>query len=341
MLSIILQTNNTPTSNTPTRSKNVSEIVRGILKHDNPNFDRKDINAYLAQLFGDRFSARPSNNMYHMVREAVEVHDCGVNIRAMARMSLRCEAAADAARDTPAHNARYTLRAGEYRAEAYAYRDRAMARIDKITRDRSFQGVPGAIQIKRLRDVKTSISGDPFLDLKMDDDERSYWQLLKADRTKFWLTRYPENIVGWLWNYRGNINIQETIAVEPFKTFSQMQFAYVCNAMYNYAIGKDTYHEQRVQDASLHVRSMPVAKVTQRQHNIYRRVAGEFNNSFNPGVDSGTYRTYPGVVNVRSLRFLKVMEGSMSEPNGYVDAATDRYRTTASHRHLEANHRGF
>ena len=102
---------------------------------------------------------------------------------------------------------------------------------------------------KRLKDIKIGVSGDPSTNLNVDDKERRYWELTRAGKPAFWDARYAANIVGWLWNYRGNINIniKETIAAEPYKTFSQMGFAYVCDAMNVYVIGRNTFRDQRVQ----------------------------------------------------------------------------------------------
>jgi hypothetical protein len=116
---------------------------------------------------------------------------------------------------------------------------------------------------KRLKDIKIGVSGDPSTNLNVDDNERRYWELTRAGKPAFWAARYAANIVGWLWNYRGNTNIKETVVAQPYKTFSMIEFAYVCDAMYIYVIGRNTFRDRRDQYASVHARSMTVATVTQ------------------------------------------------------------------------------
>jgi hypothetical protein len=49
--------------------------------------------AFLRGVLQNRFGAVGSNNIYHMVQEAVQVHDLGVHVRNMARVAVLCRRA--------------------------------------------------------------------------------------------------------------------------------------------------------------------------------------------------------------------------------------------------------
>lgn len=138
-----------------------------------PKYDRTKIFLYLASLFQKRFGAHETNGMYDMIKEAVEIHDLRVNSESLTRTSLRQRRAA--ATLTQAEGVEISaargLSADKYRAATYDLRDRAIDRINEITRDPSFKGVPGAIQIKRLTEIRDSLSGDPFVGLDANVSE--------------------------------------------------------------------------------------------------------------------------------------------------------------------------
>jgi hypothetical protein len=123
--------------------------------------------------------------MYPLIQEAVEIHDLGVTLRKMARLSLRCGTAAVDPRNTPDESAHYLQRQAKYYDEVFDLRNRPRARLDELMADQKFKGTEnGAIQVKRLKDIKTSISGDPFTDLDMED---LGWELTRTKEPNFWV----------------------------------------------------------------------------------------------------------------------------------------------------------
>ena len=130
-------------------AQNDKEDVKAILPYDNPKYDLKDITLYLASLSGERFTGHTGNLIYHMIQEAVEIHDLGVTLRKMARLSLRCGTAAVNPRNTPCESAHYLQRQTEYYDEVFDSRNRATARIDELMADPKFKGTTnGSIQVK-------------------------------------------------------------------------------------------------------------------------------------------------------------------------------------------------
>jgi hypothetical protein len=137
---------------------NDKEVVKAILLYVNPNYNRKDIALYLACLFGDRFTGRTTNLMYRMIEEAVEIRDLGVTLRSMARLSVRCGIAAVEPCNTPAEGIHYLQRGTEYFDDVFDLRSRATTRLDELMADPKFKSIAnGAIQVKRLKDIKISI----------------------------------------------------------------------------------------------------------------------------------------------------------------------------------------
>jgi hypothetical protein len=164
---------------------NDKENVKAKLLYHNAQYDRKDIALYLASLFGERFTGHTGNFMYPLIQEAVEIHDLGVTLRKMARLSLRCGTAAVDPRNTPDESAHYLQRQAKYYDEVFDLRNRPRARLDELMADQKFKGTEnGAIQVKRLKDIKTSISGDPFTDLDMED---LGWELTRTKEPNFWV----------------------------------------------------------------------------------------------------------------------------------------------------------
>jgi hypothetical protein len=161
------------------------ENVKAKLLYDNAQYDRKDISLYLASLFGERSTGHTGNLMYPLTQEAVEIHDLGVTLRKMARLSLRCGTAAVDPRNTPDESAHYLQRQAKYYVEVFDLRNRPRARLDELMADQKFKGTEnGAIQVKRLKDIKASISGDPFTDLDMED---LGWELTRTKEPNFWV----------------------------------------------------------------------------------------------------------------------------------------------------------
>jgi hypothetical protein len=72
----------------------------------------------LNNMIGDRIGATTANPMYHMVQEAVESYDLGVNLRTMVRMSVR---AATAGRDDTTN---------AWRNAVFDIRSRALSAVD-------------------------------------------------------------------------------------------------------------------------------------------------------------------------------------------------------------------
>jgi hypothetical protein len=257
---------------------------------------------FLSTLFGTSFAAQKSNHIYDMVREAVEVHDLIATLRNMARVSILCKVTALA--ESPEQQARRKRMSEEYKSEVYSIRDRALARLDQRMREVE-GGIPGAIQVKRLRGIRDRVGSDPFVGLEVDleagevEEEPVYWELEMEARKQFWLERYDENIVVWYWDVRGVIDICETVSSEPFMTFSRLEFAHTCDAMFMPIISMNITNDRRVQRANIYSRTVNAGETTRADQRVYRDAVGEFNNILNVDVDDSLHGLLIG--NVKSL----------------------------------------
>jgi hypothetical protein len=84
--------------------------------------------------------------------------------------------------DSPAQQARRTSMADEWKRSVYNLRDRAITRLEENMAQVE-DGIPGAINAKRLRGIRDLLAVDPFVGLEIDaDDEEAnedpaYWEL--------------------------------------------------------------------------------------------------------------------------------------------------------------------
>ncbi|KAM0696492.1 hypothetical protein Q7P36_003740 [Cladosporium allicinum] len=323
---------------------NDKQVVDSILQLEKPRSDQAE---FLSKQFAKRFAARKSNHIYHMVKEAAEVHDLHVTLRNMARVSILCRVAIP--NDSPEQQARRTRIADEWQRSVHSLRGRAITRLEeKMTQVED--GIPGAIQTKRLRDIRDSLALDPFVGLEFDvdadtddaEEDPRYWELNMKDRKQFWLDRYDENVVAWYWEFRGIFDICASITSEPFRTFSRLEFAHTCDTMFTQIVSMDINYERRTQRANVHVRTLDAGKITEADRKAYRKAIGRFNNKFNGDVDDGVLD--PPVGNVRSLSVLKVKVAprSIEQKNGFVDSATTLFAGAAKRRYLaqEGNNNG-
>jgi hypothetical protein len=244
------------------------KVVDSILQLEKPKCNHA---GFLSKQFSTRFAAQKSNHINDMVREAVEVHDLIATLRNVARVSVLCKVTALA--ESPEQQARHKRMSDEYKTEVYSIRDRALARLDQRMGEVE-GGIPGAIQVKRLRGIRDRAGSDPFVGLEVDleagevEEEPVYWELEMEARKQFWLERYDENIVAWYWEFRGVIDICETVSSEPFRIFFQ---ARVCSHLRRHVhVDHQHEHHQRPESPTRkHLRAH-----CQRQRNYQSRPEG-------------------------------------------------------------------
>jgi hypothetical protein len=316
---------------------NDTQAIDSILQLDRPKCNHAQ---FLSKQFAKRFAAQKSNHIYHMVKEAVEVHDLHVTLRNMARVSVLCRVAIPD--DIPEQQARRLRIADEWHSSVHSTRGRAITRLEEKMAQVE-KGIPGAIQAKRLRGMRDRLAVDPFVGLEIDvddddaEEEPVYWELNKEDRKQFWLERYGENVVAWYWDFRGIFDICATVTSEPFRTFSRLEFANACDAMFN-IIGMDVDYERRVQHANVHARTLIGDSITKADEKAYRKTIGRLNNKYNGDVDDGLLD--PPAGKVRSLNVLGVAPRSILVKNGFVDSATEIFAGAAERKYQREGGQG-
>jgi len=284
-----------------------AQFVKSILGTELPRKHK----TYLSNVLRVRLGALPSNPIYHMVQGNVEIHDLEVNIRNLARTAAICTVAVPSETQA-AIDCRQEISA-KYQIAAYELRDRTVARINSQIADLPrLSGTAGVVQSWRLEHLRAHFQVDPFEGLDgTQAPELHYSELTKEDRRAFWLARYEENVVAWYWAFRGAINIRETIAEEPMATYSREEFAHVCDAMWMMVIRK---------------------KAAAASHQAaYHQGCEGFNDFFNDQLPAG-FLVDNGPV--RSLKFIKVMPGSISKPNGYIKSVTMGYTVAVEMNYL-------
>jgi hypothetical protein len=250
-----------------------------------------------------------SNPIYHMVQEAVECHDLGVHIRNLAKTAALYRQAIPG--ETPAEMLVRQNIANEYQRAAFDLRDRALARLDILIADPTFINATGAAQAARLKIIRDHFAVDPFEGLNADDAMKlSYLKLHNNAKKEFWLSRYDENVVAWYWQFRGVMDILETITHEPFRTYSQDEFAHTCDSMWT----------------EMTIRTLDGSIVSTKDQSEYRKAYGVFNRDWNADND-GT---------VSSMGLIRVLQGSFDEKNGYQREVTQRYARAVRHKYLAA-----
>jgi hypothetical protein len=252
-----------------------------------------------------------------MVKENVESFDLGVNIRNLARTAALCRITVPS--ESQAAIGRRQDTASKYQVASYELRDRAIAHINEqiadLRRSTLNLSMAGAVQISRLRSIRSRFQVDPFEDLDVQESsEVHYFERTQDERRALWLARYEMNVVAWYWAFRGVVDIQETIAEEPMATYSREEFSYVCDVMWMVVIGK---------------------KGAAASHQAaYRKVCGGFNDFLDCELDVGLVADGGAV---RSLKFIKVTPHSFSTPNGFTKDVTREY-TSAVERKYRAWH---
>ena len=151
---------------------------------------------------------------------------------------------------------------------------------------------------------------------------------------------------GWYWVFRGVLDIHGTLKGVS-GTYSGLEFAHECNAMFCMFISRGIERERRVQLASVHQRTLPTSRVTLAHQAAYRLVAGKYNRKFNTDVIHGDNDARLTDLSVRitdridSLSLLQVPERSILEPNGFVDSATSEYTATTKPKYLANANDGY
>lgn len=275
------------------------EVIGGILGEEVKDKCKTTVSNAASQ----RLKARPSNPMYHMIQEEVENYNLGVHIRNMARVAVASRAAGE------------IEKADEFQAASLELRDRAIAQIDRVRYSRAYCGGHAQALASRLKAIRNKIDVDPFINLS-PTVERVYFRLETEERRQFWLDQYDEHVVGWYWPYRGLIDIEATIAVEPMKTYSEEEFAFVCDAMWDIVIAPDVERAFLAQSGSVALRCTDAYVVTAADYDRYRGRIGEFNTIFNAGHPDGM---------VDSLSVVRVQKHSIDRANEHRSSATQHY----------------
>jgi hypothetical protein len=97
------------------------------------------------------------------------------------------------------------------------------------------------------------------------------------------------------------MDILETIAHEPFRTYSQDEFAHTCDLVW-------------------------MEIITNKDQSEYREAYRMFNRNWNAD-NGGT---------VSSMRVIRVLQGSFDEKNGYQSEVTQRYVCAVRRKYLAA-----
>lgn len=140
--------------------------------------------------------------------------------------------------------------------------------------------------------------------------------MTREQRRHFWLNRYDENVVAWYWDSIGLIDIRQTIEDEPMRSYSQDEFAFVCNAMWVSIVSVDAENSLLAQSGSVAVRSMEGHVVTAKDQTNYRQEVGTFNTRFNH-----THLATP----VESLDVIWVHKASINKAKGLNAWMRQRY----------------
>jgi hypothetical protein len=106
------------------------------------------------------------------------------------------------------------------------------------------------------------------------------------------------------------MDILETITHEPFRTYSQDEFAHTCGSMW----------------MEITTRTLDGSVVTIKDQSEYRKACHVFNRDWNAEND-GT---------VSSMRVIRVLPGSFDGKNGYQREVTQRYACAVRHKYLAA-----
>jgi hypothetical protein len=270
-------------------------------------------------------AAVASNPIYHMVQEAVESYDLGVHIRNLAKTATLCMQAIPG--ETPAEMLDRQDIADEYQRAAFDLRDRALARLDILIADPTFINAAGAAQAARLEIIRDRFAADPFEGLDADDGmELPYSKLHNDVKKEFWLSRCDENVVAWYWQFRGVMDIRETVAHEPFRTYSQDEFAHTCDSMWMHIICNNVHRTEWVQQGNVKRRKLDASVVTAEDQSEYRKACRVFNMDWNAD-NGGT---------VSSMSVIRVLLGGFDEKNGYEREVTQWYARAVRHKYLAA-----
>jgi hypothetical protein len=157
-----------------------------------------------------RFGAVGTNPIYHMVQEAVQVHDLGVHVRNFARVAVLGRRAVP--REPLAAVARRENVAAEYEKAALELRGRALACLDTMIADPKSKGVDGAVHVARLKTVRAMVNKDPFHRLNADIMEVMYYKLNKTTKDAFWLAGTAKT---WLLGTAAYMQMESQVTMSP------------------------------------------------------------------------------------------------------------------------------
>jgi hypothetical protein len=253
-----------------------------------------------------RLKAAKSNLVYHMIREEVEHYNLGVNIRTMARISVIAQ---NASRDKKA-----TL----FRVASLELRNRAVKQIDhRITEVlNKYPDMAGRVLKWRLQQSKTHINVDPFHVLNENLYEPLYHKMEEPQKVQFWLNRFANNVLGWLWPYRGVIDIFATLAIENMSDYIKAEFVLVCRTMWEEIIASDVDRVGLQQAQSVAERGTDVYMLHQSDKDRYHAQIKSFHVDYN--------EAHP-TKRVETLDEIRVSYNTIDTANGDSGPVADKY----------------
>lgn len=252
-----------------------------------------------------RFKAVKTNPKYLMIREEVEHYNLGVKIRTMARVSLIAQAAGRVEKATL------------FRVASLELRDRAVNQIDRrITQVlKKYPGMPGRVLRSRLNKRKVHVNVDPFRLLNPDLLEPLYHRFQEPLKKEFWLNRYENNILAWLWPHRGVIDIHATLRGENMTMFFKAEFVLVCSTMWGVIIACDVDRFGLTQAENVMERATDVYVVDQSDRDRYHASIKVFHIDYN--------ESHPDNM-VETLDELRVHYNTIDMANGDCRQVADR-----------------
>jgi hypothetical protein len=276
-------------------------------------------NKALNDAISNRLKPYPSNDKYLMIREVVQVHNLGVNIRNLARITvaLRVPATAEPDEDQAVFDRNRRRLAKEYEAATWELINRATDQANKaiIQNNKDHSGTRTRVLEARLDAIIATFNTDPFVDLD-PAREKLYIDLKNDERRLFWLAHYDDEVVAWNWLYIGLIDLSSTFRTGPMKKYSREEFAYTCDAMWRIVIAVDLERSHLVQSGSVADRGTNAFVVTDADRARFRAAVASFNEKYN--FDNPNAR-------VDSLRHLLVMKHTIKRAAGNSAVATALY----------------
>jgi hypothetical protein len=110
--------------------------------------------------------------------------------------------------------------------------------------------------------------------------EPAYLNQSREAKKQFWLNRFDENVVAWLWDFLGIIDLRKALG-GAFGLYAKKEFAFVCEAMWQCVIALNVERAHQIQQGNVHTRGLSIARVTTIDRTNYRQHIGKFNSKYN------------------------------------------------------------